>query len=302
MKSFDVYTYGMIASSTLHILDQPFPAADGYAEIGESHQMTGGEAINSAIVLSRLGLSVSLDGSWIGDTPDGRWLLEILDQYRVDASHLKVKKKYGGVREIVFSDDESRTVFGNYLDVLFTTRQWNIPRKGDLARARMACLDPFFGEESRLAGRYASELGIPYVTIDCPYTEDLAGDAAALIVSDEFRRREYAKADLADLFVRYQGRSKGLVIFTCGSENVLYGRRGDPAREFRPYQVEAVDTAGAGDSFRAGVVYGLLKGWPDKQVVRYASALAAIVCTRFPGVLDCPTYEEVMDFIQDGKP
>ncbi len=42
MKDFDVYAYGVIASSELHLLSMPFPSPDGYAGIAESHFMTGG--------------------------------------------------------------------------------------------------------------------------------------------------------------------------------------------------------------------------------------------------------------------
>jgi sugar/nucleoside kinase (ribokinase family) len=59
-----------------------------------------------------------------------------------------------------------------------------------------------------------------------------------------------------------------------------------------------MDSAGAGDSFRAGVVYGLLKQWSDDRIVQYASAVAAMACQRFPGVLDSPTHSEVVQFIQ----
>ena len=68
---YDVYAFGVIASSTLHLLDQSFPSPDGYAEVSRSLPMTGGEALNSAIVLSRLGLRVRLDGNWLGDTAQG---------------------------------------------------------------------------------------------------------------------------------------------------------------------------------------------------------------------------------------
>ena len=57
------------------------------------------------------------------------------------------------------------------------------------------------------------------------------------------------------------------------------------------------DTAGAGDSFRAGVVYGLMMGRDVEEIIRFSSALAAIVCTRSPGVLDAPGYDEVTAFI-----
>lgn len=93
LPPFDVYAYGVIAASTLHLLDGTFPAPDAYAEIARSYAMIGGEALNSSIVLSRLGtgLRVLLDGNWIGDTPSGRQLLETIRSYAIDASRLALQ-------------------------------------------------------------------------------------------------------------------------------------------------------------------------------------------------------------------
>ena len=68
---------------------------------------------------------------------------------------------------------------------------------------------------------------------------------------------------------------------------------------FQPYKIPPVDTTGGGDAFRAGVVYGMLKGWEDEKTIQFASAVAAIVCTRSPGVLNSPTYDEVIQFIEE---
>jgi len=296
MEPVDVYAYGMISSSTLYLLSHPFPAPDGYGEITQSCAMTGGEALNSSIVLSRLGMRVLLDGTWIGDTPDGQLLLERIRTYAIDPSRLTVKAGYVGVREIVFSDERTRTVFGNYIDLLNTTRKWNIPRKEDVQRAQIVCVDPFFGEESALVGRYAAELGIPFVSIDCGYDHELATGAEAVIVSGEFRDREFPQADLQELFHQYQQRAQGMVVFTVGAETVLYARKGEPVKRFKPYPVKVIDSAGAGDSFRAGIIYGLLKQWSDEETIRYASAVAGMVCASFPGVLNSPTHAEVMEF------
>lgn len=299
MKDFDVYAYGVIASSTLYLLSQLFPSADGYAEISQTHYMTGGEALNSAIVLSRLGVNVQLDGNWIGDNSDGERLLAMIRRYKIDASRLKVKKGFSGVQEVVFSDDQSRTIFGNYIDLLSSTRKWNIPQKADIANAHIVCVDPPFGNESALVGEYALKLGVPFVSVDCAYHQGLATNAAAIIVSGEFRSREYPTANLLELFHEYQSRAQGLVVFTTGKGDIVYGRKDISVKQFKPYQVKVVDSAGAGDSFRAGVIYGMLKNWGDEKLIEYASAVAGMVCRSFPGVLNSPTNDEVVDFIKN---
>ena len=298
MPEFDVYAFGVIACSTLHLLGQPFPPAEGYAEIAQTLAMTGGEALNSALVLRRLGPRVRLDGNWLGDTPEGRQLLALLRQRNIDTCRLRLKRGFSGVREVVISDERSRTVFGNYIDLLSGDRKWNIPRKADVAQARLVCVDPPFGRESALAGQYAAELNIPFVSIDCPFDQPLATEAAAVIVSGEFRARAYPGASLADLFSEYQARARGLVVLTAGAAPLWYGRRGEPARLCAPCPVHVIDSAGAGDSFRAGLLYGLLRGWDDDRLIRYAAAVAALVCTRFPGVIHSPTHRQVLAFMR----
>lgn len=212
---------------------------------------------------------------------------------------MEVKKDFTGVREIVFSDEHSRTIFGNYIDLLNTTRKWNIPRKTDIAKAEIVCVDPPFKSESELVGKYALESGVPFVSIDCSYDQLLSTAAAAIIISGEFRNREYPNIDLPYLFVEYQQRAEGLVVLTAGDDEILYGRRGMLIRRFKPYRFKVIDSAGAGDSFRAGVIYGMLNKWSDEKTIQYASAMAAMVCASFPGVLNSPTHAAVLQFIRD---
>ena len=70
--------------------------------------------------------------------------------------------------------------------------------------------------------------------------------------------------------------TSGLVVLSNGGRPLLYGRKGQPVQRFQPYAVDVIDSAGAGDSFRAGLAYGILQGWSDLETIRYASALGAI--------------------------
>ncbi|UCC31457.1 MAG: carbohydrate kinase [Phycisphaerales bacterium] len=45
-------------------------------------------------------------------------------------------------------------------------------------------------------------------------------------------------------------------------------------------QVNVVDTVGAGDSFTAALVYGLLNGWPLERIVHVANEIGALVASR----------------------
>jgi sugar/nucleoside kinase (ribokinase family) len=60
-----------------------------------------------------------------------------------------------------------------------------------------------------------------------------------------------------------------------------------------------VDTTGAGDSFRSGIIYGLLNGWDDGKTVDFASAVAACVCLTMPHTLNAPGLDGVLKFIDE---
>jgi sugar/nucleoside kinase (ribokinase family) len=300
--SHKAYCYGMIAASTLYRLADPFPVPDGYAEIRETAVHAGGEAANAAIVLSRLGIRTRLDGSWIGGTREGKDLLRLLRGQGVDVSRLKAKPGSPGACEIVLADGATRTVFGNYRRVLFTRRQWNRPRKADLLGTGVAVIDPFFGEESLLAARYAAEMRVPFVTVDCPPESPLASSAAAVVISGEFLRREFPRERRDAMTARYRRRTAGLVILTAGEGEIVFARAGVPARRLIPPAIRPLDTTGAGDAFRAGVAAGLLRGWDDIRIVAYACAVAALVCLSFPGVLNSPGHREVMKWMRERFP
>jgi sugar/nucleoside kinase (ribokinase family) len=297
-----VYLYGMVARSTLYILDKRFvfPKPDGYAEIKEKHQMLGGEAANTAVVLSSLGVKTIIDGNWIGYEHRDE-VIGLLAQYDVDCSRLSAKKDYTGVEEIVFSDRRTRTVFGTYVNLLFTKKQWNTPNRRDIENADAVSLDPFFENESVEAAKLCNKLGKKYVTIDCRCESPVAENAHVIILSREFLNREYTDNEPIKILKKYQQHCRGLTIITAGKDDILFsGSRGN-VETVTPYNVKTLDTCGAGDAFRAGIIMGLLQNKDDTDMIRFACAVAAIICTSFPGVLKSPSYTDVLHFIKEQK-
>jgi sugar/nucleoside kinase (ribokinase family) len=294
----DVYVYGMISPSLVYVLrrDFSFPERNGYAEIARSLPSIGGEAANSAIVLARLGLSVKLDGNWLNAAAAER-VAGTLAGYGIDVSRL-TRTDTPGTDEIVIADGDSRTVFGNYAGFHDGPRQWNEPRAEDVAEASAVCLDPYFRAESRLAAELCVAHGKPYVTLDCRHDDYVAQHAAIVAVSHELRDPAYPGRDMGELFGEYLEACEGLVIFTFGAHELWYGRRGGPPATYKPYEIEPLDTTGAGDSFRGALAYGLLQGWPDERVVDFASAVAACVCLTMPHALNAPDLEEVTAFLE----
>lgn len=261
--------------------------------------MTGGEAANSSIVLARLGAAVKLDGNRIGDDEAGRRTRALLDSYGIDTTRLQAGRECRGVHEVVFAAEDTRTIFGNY-GALLENEDWNSPRQEDITGAQVVCLDPFFAEPAGRVARIAAGADIPVVTVDCRHDSPLLEHVAAVVIAESFINENYPGQPINRLMRAYQAATRGLVVFTFGASPVRYGRSGEEVRSRRPFAIEPIDTTGGGDSFRAGIVYAFLKGWDDARAVAFATAVAGINCTRFPGVLNSPDLHEVLALLGTG--
>ncbi len=293
----DVYSYGVVASSTLYCTNDPFPGPDGYAEIGAAQYMTGGEAANSSLVLSRLGARVKLDGNWIGSDDAGRRTKALLERYHIDTSRLPLTEGYTGVHEVIIAAPGTRTIFGAYGELL-QREDWNMPVADDIRQAKVINLDPFFAEASIQVAEIATAAGKPVITVDCLLDDPVLGCASAVVISESYIRWKYPERQPDELFQDYVQATDGLVVFTFGENDLWFGRRDEDVKMVPAFSVDAIDTTGAGDAFRSGVVFGHLKGWDDKRTVTFAAAVAAIVCTRVPGTLNAPSYDEVVGFLR----
>jgi sugar/nucleoside kinase (ribokinase family) len=297
----DVFLYGMISPSTVYVLDDNFiyPQANQYAEIKLAFPSVGGEAVNSAIMLSKLGIKTKLDGIWL-NRKFAEKVMNLLKPFDIDVSRLTIKPDCG-TEEIVITDKNSRTVFGNYAHFHTGEKQWNVPHEEDIKNASMVVLDPYHRDESLTVAQMCVRNNKPFITLDCKYDEFLAQQAEAVIISHELRDQAYRDEKMKDVFEKYQASCKGLIIFTFGSDSLWYGRKGQKIQEFKPYKIVPVDTTGAGDSFRAGIAYGLMNSWDDDYIVDFASALAACVCLTIPHALNAPGLDAILKFMKEHK-
>jgi sugar/nucleoside kinase (ribokinase family) len=291
----------MVSASTVIILDTTFnfPRPNEYAEIGQTMPSIGGEAANTAIMLSKLGIKTKLDGNWL-NTLNANKILGLLKQFEIDTSRLTVRENYG-TEEIVIVDKTTRTVFGNYAHFHNGEKQWNAPSEEDVKGCIMAALDPYFRQDAELLARLCVKYNKPYVTLDCPYDNFITHNADAVVISHELRDQAYKDSDMNKVFENYLKYCKGMTIFTFGSDELWYARQGQKMHVFKPFKIEPVDTTGAGDSFRSGIIFGLLQKWDDGKTVEFASAVAANVCLTRPHTLNAPGLDAIQSFITKHK-
>ena len=212
---------------------------------------------------------------------------------KVDLSSLRFAD-FPGIMDYVVIAGLVRSPMGRF-QALFSSgeRWWSVPKEEDIAGCKAAAIDPFFREESLLAAELCARHGVPYVTIDCPHSSPLHQGAAVNVVSKECTGEHYAGMVPEDVMEKLMETSGGLTVLTRGGGEMLYGRKGGAIHRMKPFPVEVRSTLGAGDTFKAGCVYGLLHGMGDEELVRFAAACSGVAISRFPLPLNPPAPDEV---------
>ena len=299
---YEVYLHGQILGTHSFLLKGEFVQPDEYAEIKQKYFLPGGETGTAATVLASLGAQVKMDGTHIG-TQVAPLLKEFYKDKSVDLSSLYFDPEYEGLMDYVVIAGLVRSPMG-FFQALYESgeKRWNMPKEEDVAGCKVVGIDPYFQEETQAVAELCVKHGKPYVTIDSRHDSFLHQNCAVNVVSKECTHAYLEEGySMEEIFEKLVETTKGLVIITSGEKDMLYGRKGQPMKRMKPFDVEVKSTLGAGDTFKAGCVYGLLKGMTDEEIVRFASACSAIAISRFPLPLNPPTLEEVKSLLETGK-
>lgn len=260
----------------------------------------GGGPVSTALVaLARLGTPVNYLGV-LGDDDEGQYLHDAFRAEGVDTRHVSVQA--GGrtpVCMVLVEAGSGRRAIFCYRGTLADYRLSDAAR-ADLRRARILHVDGHSVEAVEGAAALVHAAG-GQVVFDAnrprPGLERFLGCTDVLIGACTFPTAATGITDLAAASRQLMRAGPRMVVTTLGPEGcfVLSEHEEFYAPGFR---VPVVDTTGAGDAFHGGFIYGLLQGWPLREVARFANAVAALNCRALGGRRGLPRLEEVEQFLR----
>ncbi len=165
---------------------------------------------------------------------------------------------------------------------------------GRISRSRILYVEGYLwgSATTAAAARHAMEAarsaGVQVaLTLSDPGMVQLAGDElrrttrerVSLLFCNELEARAYTGAKTREEAVHALGLDCPLVFMTCGADGSMVCDHGS-VRSVAGHRVPVVDTTGAGDTYAAGVLYGLTHGMPPEQAGKLGSFLSAKVVTR----------------------
>lgn len=288
-----VLTVGALALDTIFRLDH-LPHASGKFLPLESMQVTQGMATAQAATIARLGGRARLWAS-IGDDATGERILADLAAEGVDISAIRrVPGATSGFASILVDRQGERIIVPHY-DPAIRSRPDAMPTLDDVA---VISVDVRWPDAAEIALHAARDMDVPGV-LDAEAAppdvlERLLPIASHIIASEPGAMAITGEADPARAAAALAREHRGFVAVTAGERGVFWPGGHQPA-----FQVEAVDTLAAGDVFHGSFAFGLAEGWQMAEIMRFASAAAAIKCTRFGGRLGAPTRQEVEAFLSE---
>jgi sugar/nucleoside kinase (ribokinase family) len=291
MESCEVLCYGEIGVDNIIQADglpspenAVFPKSDSYH--------SGGAASNTAVWLAALGVNVKLTGNALGRDPYGDMIMEGLRKYpKIDLSLVEQREGVTSpfTRAIVTPDGERSFLIFGYPQApkVRLTKEM-------LDGVKYLALDLYGGPERLDMARLAFETGVSTAIGDVIWPDHPVLPFTSIATnSAPYIRQSYPGLDVREHICKLQAISKGIVITTDGPQNVHTLDQHGNGFIVQPPSVTAIDATGAGDAFRAGLLYGLLQGFDLPRSVCWGVATGSLKVKNLGAATTLPDFREI---------
>jgi sugar/nucleoside kinase (ribokinase family) len=276
-----------------------FPAPGTKVAASEFIITGGGCAANAAVTIARLGGRVAFAGPLGGaNDPVSNRIVTDLNAEGIDCSGaVRVNDGTASVSLILLDAQGEKTIAtrrGMRLGHVLPADAGKL-----VADADAVLIDNRFPEFVMAVCQAAHARKIP-VVIDLDQATKLDDPLLALgthvVSSAEALRGITGLADYGAGLKRLAEHVGGFLAVTDGPHGVYWLDHGG-LRHMPAFKVNAIDSLGAGDAFHGAFTLALAEGRDLVDAMRFASATAALKCTKFGGASGAPQRAEVEEFL-----
>ncbi|MBU5210455.1 ribokinase [Heyndrickxia oleronia] len=283
----------VIGSSSMDlVVTAPKRPIAGETIIGESFKtIPGGKGANQAVASSRLGAEVIMIGC-IGDDNYGEVILENLQKNNVNTKYVEpVTGEKSGTAHIILAEDDNSIIVvkgaNDYVTPEYVEKALDVIKHADIV----------------LIQQEIPEETVEYVANICNelYVSLLLNPAPARRLSQNIiDKASYITPNEHEASLLFEGLTKeealrkypNKLFITEGKNGVRYFN-GQSEVLIPSYQVEVVDTTGAGDTFNAAFAVALSERKNIDDSIRFANRAASLSVTKFGAQGGMPLRTEV---------
>ena len=299
-RLYDVAGFGLNSVDLLAVVAE-YPTSNSKQRLQRFVQLPGGQIATALVTCAKLGWRASYVGTF-GSDALGTLSRNSLVEAGIDVAASRTMEGATNQFSIILVDARSgeRTVlWDRHPDLTWDPN--DVPRAAVTA-GRILIVDCHETAAATQAARYAREAGVPTV-IDVekvrPGIAELLQQIDVIITAQDFPAALTGHEDLGRALETMAEEFPARLVCATLGEGGSLARCG--GREIRTpaFQVDCVDTTGAGDVFRGAFVAGCLKG-PDadvEDILTYANAVAALNCRALGARGGIPTPQEVDELL-----
>jgi len=271
----------------------------GDTALVSGYSMQGGGLVGTAMVAcARLGAQCDLF-SLLGADAVADQVIDELDQEHISTSG--VVKVGGGDSPFSFIhvDDKTgdRTIFHRPGSALKWDDSIDLHR---IAASQALIVDDIYLDLSIAAAKEARAHGVPVVADLIPEdrSNELLRYVDILIAPKHYAKQIGCAYDLNKVLDIIHRLGPTTAVITLGAYGWVFSDSNGRG-EGDAFKVDVVDTTGAGDAFHGAFTYAIACGWSTPRCAEFASAVAAIKCTKPGGRTGLPSLEQTVDFLKE---
>lgn len=267
-------------------------------------ELSGGNALNAAVGIARLGGRVCYAGP-IGDMADANARHILDDLEREGIGHEGVVRVPGATTPLssILLDATGERTIATYRDPKLS--QARCPDPGWLLDdCAIICADNRYPTFTMDICTLARQRGIP-ILLDAdramPLGKGLLTVSTHVVFSAEGLRTTTNIDDPGEALRRVAEVTHAFVGVTIGHNGMIWLDDRGRVQHMPSFEVHTVDTLGAGDVFHGALSLAIAEGQDILHGMRFASAAAALKCTRLGGAFAAPSRKEVEALLARGQ-
>jgi ribokinase len=258
----------------------------------------GGPIPTAMVTLARLGMKPGLIAA-VGDDIFGEFVTKELVKENVDISCIIRRKTPTALASGWIEQRTGKRTIVLNLEISIEAEDIRLKSLPD---TRAVHLDGRFMPACLKLARWARRKKIPVIFDIGSMRNDvseLIRFTDQMVCAEDFALPFTHAKNPKDAILRLKNRCPGTVVVTSGTKGSLGYDESSGFVFQRAFSVKAVDTTGAGDTYHGAYIFGMLRGWNLKRRMEFASAVAAIKCTRPGGRTGIPGYRQVVQFLKE---
>jgi len=267
------------------------------------HKHLGGPVANALAQLTRLGMKTQYMGA-LGDDEYGRLIVENMKAEGIDTSSLSLSKEDASAFSIVMVDATTKMRTISFFPGGALTASEDCIDPEAIKGAQLLHVD-IYTPAVQAACEAARSAGVP-ISVDAdalfPGLEQILEMSSIFIPAREIASKLVGEQDPVVACKRILKKyNLDVVGITCGKDGSVSVTPRETV-SVKGFEIEALDTTGAGGVYQGAYLYGYLRGWPVKRTALFANAAAAIMCSGMNAWDDIPTLGQVEEFLRERSP